>query len=112
MAQPIWVTAAGSLGTYSPSKYLHVTLFAKPPTVDSEVQYKLLNGTLPAGLTLDPSTGQIAGTPTTAGTYTFTVRATDANGVFKDVVVTIIVDKHQIINVSTVSFNPFKFICE
>ena len=53
--------------------------------------YTVSNGSLPAGLTLDPSTGQLAGTPTTAGTYTFTVRATDSNGVFKDVVVTIVV---------------------
>jgi large repetitive protein len=53
--------------------------------------YTVSNGSLPAGLTLDPLTGQLAGTPTTAGTYTFTVRATDSNGVFKDVVVTLVV---------------------
>ena len=53
--------------------------------------YTVSSGSLPAGLTLDPSTGQLAGTPTTAGTYTFTVRATDSNGVFKDVVVTLVV---------------------
>lgn len=53
--------------------------------------YTVSNGSLPAGLTLDPSTGQLAGTPTAAGTYTFTVRATDSNGVFKDVVVTLVV---------------------
>ena len=53
--------------------------------------YTVSNGTLPAGVTLDPATGQIAGTPTTAGTYTFTVRATDSNGVYKDVVITIVV---------------------
>jgi DNA-binding beta-propeller fold protein YncE len=41
------------------------------------VTYSLASGTLPPGLSL----GSITGTPTTAGTYTFTVRATDANGV-------------------------------
>ncbi|NTI26448.1 tandem-95 repeat protein [Rhizobium rhizogenes] len=38
-------------------------------------------GTLPAGLTLNHSTGAITGTPTTAGNYSFTVTATDANSV-------------------------------
>ena len=36
-------------------------------------------GALPAGLTLS-STGTLAGTPTTSGTFNFTVTATDANG--------------------------------
>ncbi|MEU8331181.1 fibronectin type III domain-containing protein [Micromonospora sp. NPDC048839] len=35
-------------------------------------------GSLPAGLTLDPATGLLSGTPTVAGTYSFTVRVTDS----------------------------------
>ncbi len=35
-------------------------------------------GTLPAGLTLNASTGVVSGTPTTAGTSSFTVKVTDA----------------------------------
>lgn len=38
------------------------------------------NGTLPAGLTLNPSTGAITGTPSTAGTSTFTLQVIDAQG--------------------------------
>jgi prepilin-type N-terminal cleavage/methylation domain-containing protein len=38
-------------------------------------------GTLPAGLTLNASTGAITGAPTTAGTSNFTVTLTDALGV-------------------------------
>jgi len=34
-------------------------------------------GNLPPGLVLDPAKGQISGTPTTAGTYPFTIQVTD-----------------------------------
>lgn len=37
-------------------------------------------GTLPNGLTLNPVTGELSGTPTTEGAFTFTITATDANG--------------------------------
>ncbi|MBE1484741.1 putative repeat protein (TIGR01451 family) [Plantactinospora soyae] len=37
-------------------------------------------GSLPPGLTLDAGTGLLSGTPTTAGTYPFTVRVVDAAG--------------------------------
>ena len=34
-------------------------------------------GTLPPGLSISPTTGQITGTPTTAGSYSVTITATD-----------------------------------
>ena len=40
--------------------------------------YSISSGSLPPGLTLSP--GTISGTPTTAGSYPITIRATDANG--------------------------------
>ncbi|WP_462283885.1 Ig domain-containing protein [Nostocoides sp.] len=42
--------------------------------------WALESGSLPAGLDLDSGTGAITGTPTAAGTASFTVRATGAGG--------------------------------
>jgi len=42
--------------------------------------FSLASGTLPAGLTLNPSTGVLSGTPTQKGTFPIVVRATDSNG--------------------------------
>ncbi|MGH9643124.1 MAG: putative Ig domain-containing protein, partial [Terriglobales bacterium] len=40
--------------------------------------FSITTGTLPAGLTLNPSTGAITGTPTTSGTFTFTSQVADS----------------------------------
>lgn len=42
--------------------------------------FSLTTGALPAGLSLDASLGRIAGTPQQAGTSSFTVQVSDANG--------------------------------
>jgi len=42
--------------------------------------YTVTAGTLPAGLTLNASTGLISGTPTVSGPYNFTITATDFVG--------------------------------
>ncbi len=42
--------------------------------------YAVSGGTLPAGLSLNPATGAITGTPTAFGTFNFTITATDSNG--------------------------------
>lgn len=39
------------------------------------VVFSVASGALPAGLVLNPATGEITGTPLTAGTYNFTIRA-------------------------------------
>lgn len=41
-------------------------------------QWAIASGTLPAGLKLDSTTGTLSGSPTSAGTYSLNVQATDA----------------------------------
>jgi hypothetical protein len=52
------------------------------------ITWSMSSGTLPAGMTFSAA-GQLSGTPTATGTFTFTVRATDANGCFGERTVTL-----------------------
>ncbi len=45
------------------------------------ITYAVASGSLPPGLTLDPATGVMSGTPTASGTYTFTISAANDGGV-------------------------------
>jgi hypothetical protein len=49
---------------------------------DGPITYLVVGGlgSLPAGLTLNPTTGAVTGTPTTAGPYRFTIAATSSYG--------------------------------
>lgn len=74
---PVWTTAAGSLGSVYETTSISNTLQA---TGDAPITYTLLSGTLPPGATLN-SNGTVSGTSSTTAsstTYTFTIRATDA----------------------------------
>jgi hypothetical protein len=79
MAQPIWNTAAGSLGNFPFQYPISVQLSASAVTPATTITYTLLSGSLPIGLTLN-SYGLISGTPTFISeleTATFGIRATD-----------------------------------
>jgi hypothetical protein len=52
--------------------------------------FSMPSGTLPAGFTPFPATGLLSGTPTTAGSSTITIRATDVNEVSAEITYTIV----------------------
>jgi hypothetical protein len=57
---------------------------------------------LPPGLSLDSTTGILSGTPTTPGTYNFTVTATDASGASKSVNTTLVIESSSQVVAPTV----------
>lgn len=54
--------------------------FQATSSPSSSITFGVGTGALPPGLTLDPTTGVLTGTPTTAGTYSFTVTAANSTG--------------------------------
>ena len=74
---PAWTTAAGSLGTVSAAGSVNFTVAATNAT-----SFAKTSGSFPGGVTINNS-GVISGTESgssTTTTYTFTIRATDAQG--------------------------------
>lgn len=49
-------------------------------SASNQAQYQISSGSLPTGITLNTSSGAIAGTPTVAGTSNFTIQAYNATG--------------------------------
>jgi len=73
---PAWTTAAGNLGTVAALGTINFTVAATDAT-----SFAVQSGSLPGGASLNASTGAITGTETGSNattTYTFTIRATDA----------------------------------
>ena len=78
---PAWQTAAGTLGTFAGgASFGTITL-----TATNSVSMAKSSGTFPGGMTLNSGSGSSTLTGTESGatadtTYTFTIRATDAQG--------------------------------
>lgn len=70
---PVWTTPAGALLGGSPSLAYTTTVVATGDTIT----YSVTNGSLPTGLGLNSSTGEISGTPSTDETSNFTITATN-----------------------------------
>jgi len=86
MAQPIWNTTSGSLGTYPSSSAVEIKLSASAVLPAVTVTYAIISGSLPSGLTIT-NAGIIYGTVSLVSsnsTSTFVVRATDNLGNIRD----------------------------
>ena len=87
---PGWTTAAGSLGSFSGGDTISVTVAAT-----NAASFSKTSGTFPGGLSLNTSTGVISGTEsgaTSDTTFSFTLRATDAQGQTADRAFTITIN--------------------
>ena len=77
---PIWNTASGTIATiYDNATGTHATIVAYDP--ETSITYSITSGALPAGTTLNTSTGAISGNVTNVNsqtTSTFTAAATDS----------------------------------
>lgn len=86
-------SAVTSAPTSQPDGLLKITIPATQATVgvaysvvpsvsggDAPFRFSIVEGTLPPGLALNPTTGSITGTPSVAGTYSFTLYASISRG--------------------------------
>ena len=93
--KPLWITEAGRIGTVYAENSITASLFisASDEEGDYPISYSLETGTLPTGLSLITSSGEITGsstilsgsgdTPSVSGVqYNLTFKATDNAGVY------------------------------
>ena len=92
----IVTTATPAATAGSPYSFGFLVANAAPP-----LTWAVTSGTLPPGIQLASSSGQLTGTPTTAGSYPFTVRVTDATTATTQASFTLLVNPQPLTIVST-----------
>jgi len=76
---PNWTTSA-DLGTFIYGSTLNTSVLATD-SENTDIDYSLISGSLPTGVSLDQETGAVTGTMNAVtGTYSFTIRAIDTGG--------------------------------
>ncbi len=78
--------------------------------------WTVVSGSLPGGLALNGTSGEISGTPTSAGGYAFTVQVEDANGLTAEQPLTITIQEPKTLSVllngsGTVTSSPAGITC-
>lgn len=102
-SSPTWTVQAAApsaLNYTTPVSYLQntaITTNSPNPSGGAPTSYAVILGTLPAGLSLNTTTGDITGTPTaaTAGSVNVTIRGTNAQG-----------NASQVVNITVIPAAP------
>jgi len=76
---PVWVTASDGLAEAASGLPYSATVEATDPD-GGTITYSIASGSLPNGLSLNSSTGEIGGTATVVETLSFIIAATDSGG--------------------------------
>ena len=78
---PSMTTTTGSLGTFGFGSSVSVFVVGQDPDSTAEVTYAISTGSLPSGITLNATTGEISGTaPNADATFNFSIKCTDNAG--------------------------------
>ncbi|MEI6209387.1 MAG: putative Ig domain-containing protein [Desulfuromonadales bacterium] len=98
---PQMTIATTSLPSAAPGILYNASLNVTGGT--APINWSIISGSLPAGLAFNAVTGTISGVPTTVGTSTFSVQATDAAGSTKTLPTSITVTASVVLNTSAIS---------